>query len=47
MLTAADIMTEDLVTVRPDAPVKEAIEMLLKEKISGLPVVDAKATWSA
>jgi CBS domain-containing protein len=40
MLTAADIMTEDLVTVRPDASLRDAIELLLKEKISGLPVVD-------
>ena len=40
MLTAADIMTEDLVTVHPEASIKEAIELLLSKSISGLPVVD-------
>jgi len=40
MLTAAAIMTEDLVTIHPEASIKEAIELLLKQRISGLPVVD-------
>lgn len=40
MLTAASIMTEELVTIRPEASIKEAIELLLNESISGLPVVD-------
>ena len=40
MLTAAAIMTEDLVTIHPEASVKEAIELLLNKCISGLPVVD-------
>ena len=40
MLTAGAIMTTDLVTVRPEASIEEAIEVLLKERISGLPVTD-------
>jgi CBS domain-containing protein len=40
MLTAGAIMTADLVTVRPDASIEEAIDMLLNQQISGLPVVD-------
>jgi CBS domain-containing protein len=40
MLTAGAIMTPDLVTVRPDASIEEAIELLLTEQISGLPVLD-------
>lgn len=40
MLTAADIMNETLVTIRPEASIREATEMLLREQISGLPVVD-------
>jgi CBS domain-containing protein len=40
MLTAAAIMTKNLVTIHPEASIKEAIELLLKESISGLPVVD-------
>ena len=33
-------MTTDLVTVRPDASIEEAIETLLNQRISGLPVID-------
>jgi CBS domain-containing protein len=40
MLTAGAIMTSDIVTVRPDASVQEAIDVLLTQQISGLPVVD-------
>ena len=40
MLTAGSIMTTDLVTVRPDVSIEEAIQVLLNQSISGLPVVD-------
>ena len=40
MLTAREIMTEDVVTINPDASVKDAIELLLHQRISGLPVTD-------
>jgi CBS domain-containing protein len=40
MLTAGAIMTPTLLTVRPEASIEDAIEMLLREQISGLPVVD-------
>jgi CBS domain-containing protein len=40
MLTAGAIMTPDLVTVRPEDSIDRAIELLLREQISGLPVVD-------
>jgi CBS domain-containing protein len=40
MLTAGAIMTTDLLTVRPDASVESAIEILLNDGISGLPVTD-------
>ncbi len=40
MLTARAIMTEDIVTINPKAKIKEAIELLLKLGISGLPVCD-------
>jgi CBS domain-containing protein len=40
MLTAGAIMTPDLVTVRPDVSIEDAIELLLKEQISGLLVTD-------
>jgi CBS domain-containing protein len=40
MLTASAIMTPNLVTIRPDASIDEAIDMLLREQISGLPVVN-------
>ena len=40
MLIAADIMNTTLLTIRPEATIAEATEMLLREEISGLPVVD-------
>lgn len=35
-----EIMTKDLITVPPDFTVEETAEVLLKNKISGVPVVD-------
>jgi CBS domain-containing protein len=40
MLTARAIMTNDVVTIHPEASIKEAIELLIEREISGLPVVD-------
>lgn len=40
MLTARDIMTERVVTIRPTESVRTAVERLISEQISGLPVVD-------
>lgn len=40
MLTAGSIMTAKLATVRPDTSIGEAIELLLEQSISGLPVTD-------
>jgi CBS domain-containing protein len=40
MLTASAVMTKELVTIRPDATIKEAIDHLIEKQISGLPVVD-------
>lgn len=40
MITARDIMTDSLVTIRPSATIREAVELLIAERISGLPVVD-------
>ncbi len=42
MLTARDIMTKDVITIRPSCSLREAIELLLAERISGLPVVDER-----
>ncbi|BAW31929.1 MAG TPA: CBS domain-containing protein [Methanothermobacter sp.] len=40
MLTAGDIMTEDLITLKDDADAAEAANIMLNEKISGIPIVD-------
>jgi len=37
--TVADVMTRDLFTVTPETPLSEAIQLLAKNRISGLPVV--------
>ena len=40
-MRAYQIMTPRLVTVQVDTPIAEAAELMLKSRISGLPVVDA------
>ncbi len=40
--TAADMMTRNIVTLDPGLSIYEAMRILLKKKISGAPVVDAK-----
>lgn len=40
-LTVRDVMSRDVVSVGPDMPVSELVEVLAEEGISGLPVVDA------
>lgn len=40
MLSARDIMTENVVSIPPTCSVASAIELLIGEQISGLPVVD-------
>ena len=40
-MLARDIMTRDVITVGPEAPVEEIVRLLLAHRISGVPVVDA------
>ena len=39
-----DIMTKDVVTVRKDTPIYEALELMARHDISGLPVVEDDMT---
>jgi CBS domain-containing protein len=39
MLKAKDIMTRDVVSVKKDTPIYEALELLSKHDITGIPVV--------
>ncbi|MBU2549488.1 MAG: CBS domain-containing protein [Proteobacteria bacterium] len=39
-LRVTDVMSTDLITVRPDTSVRELAETLLTHKISGVPVLD-------
>jgi CBS domain-containing protein len=41
MFTAEEIMSQNVITVREDTPIREAMEIMLKERISGMPVLDA------
>ena len=41
-MLARDIMTEGVVSIRPGCSIEEAIELLLMQRISGLPVVDER-----
>ena len=40
MLTVADVMTRDVITVAPDTPVEAVAKLLYEGQISGVPVLD-------
>lgn len=44
MLIAKDIMTEDVISVRKDTPIYEAIDILAENRIAGIPVVEDDMT---
>ena len=44
MLRARDIMSTDVISVKKDAPIFEAVELLVENNISGLPVVEDDMT---
>jgi CBS domain-containing protein len=44
MLRAKDIMTKNVITVKRDQPIYEAVELLSKHNISGIPVVEDDMT---
>src|SRR3954463_11844896 len=39
---ARDIMSSELLTVRPETTIEEALRMLVNNRVTGLPVVNAK-----
>jgi len=43
-MNAFDVMTQSVVSIRPDASVLDAARLMLEHKVSGLPVVDAGGT---
>lgn len=45
ILTASDIMTRSLVTLRPDVNIFEAMSVLMAKRISGAPVLDDSGKW--
>ena len=42
MVTIADVMTTEVVTVTPETPIRDIAELLYTRRISGVPVVDAE-----
>jgi len=44
MLRAKDIMEKDVISVRKETPIFEAAELMVKNNISGLPVVEDDMT---
>ena len=44
MLKAKDIMTGEVISVKKDAPIFEAVELLAKNSITGIPVVEDDMT---
>ena len=41
-LTVADVMTQPVLTVTPDTPLQQAVQMISDHHVSGLPVVNAE-----
>lgn len=44
MIKAKDIMTEETISVKEDTPILEAVELMVKHDISGMPVVEDDLT---
>jgi CBS domain-containing protein len=44
MLTAEDVMTRDVVSVKRDTPISKAMQVLSEKRISGVPVVEDDMT---
>jgi CBS domain-containing protein len=42
-MNASDVMASAVITVKPDATVQEAAQLMLANRVSGLPVVDNSA----
>lgn len=40
-MNAGDVMSQGTITIAPDASINEAIQLMLKRRISGIPVVDS------
>lgn len=40
-MNVGDIMSQEVISIRPDNTVAEAAELMIKERISGLPVINA------
>lgn len=43
-MKAADVMTGNVVAVEADAPIAQAVRLMLENRISGLPVVDSQGS---
>jgi len=42
VVTVKDVMTRDVITVSPATPIHEAARLMVKHRVSGLPVIDAE-----
>jgi CBS domain-containing protein len=45
-MLSSDVMTSKLITTTPDSDLAEAADIMLRNRISGLPVVDSKNVLS-
>ena len=41
MIHAVDIMSENVIVVRPDMPIRQVAHLMLRDRVGGFPVVDA------
>ena len=45
--TAGELMTRDVAVVHPETSLLDAVKLMARRHISGMPVVDAKVSLSA
>jgi CBS domain-containing protein len=43
-MKASDVMTSDVVSIKTEATILDAVQLMLERRISGLPVIDASGT---
>ena len=43
-MNVADVMSRNVIAISPDAPLSQAVRLMIDRRISGLPVLDPDGT---
>jgi len=44
-MKVSEVMTRRIISILPEASISDAVKLMLKNQISGLPVIDDKESW--